>query len=133
MCVREISDILNLLQYACRNWEDIGTVGKLRLGKISICFCSDNHACTHTVFYETCWRENVKYLCKACVAPIAFTIMQFKEGVQYSGQCDFSGSLEIRKSHQGSSEKLMLVLKPVWSNCWLWSPRHFKTMQCDIF
>lgn len=37
------SDILNLLKCAPKNLEDVGTVRKIRLRKISICFFSDNH------------------------------------------------------------------------------------------
>lgn len=98
-----------------RNWKDIETVGKLKLAMISICFCSDSHPCL--LFYETCQKENVKYIYKAYVAPIAFIIIQFKEGVQYLGQFDFSRLLEIRKSCHGSSEKLMIILKPIQLNC----------------
>lgn len=81
----EMSDILNLLKYAPKNPEDIGTVRKLRPGEISICFCSENHPPT-LCFIKHAEKKMWKIFCKVCATPIAFIVIQLREGIQYSGQ-----------------------------------------------
>lgn len=71
---------------------DIGTVRKLRLGKIWMCLCSASHPC-YGVFYETCQKENAKYFFKVFATTITFIVIQFREGIQYLGQFNFSGLL----------------------------------------
>jgi len=96
----------------------------LRFGKISIFFCSTIPPCC--VLCNMLKRKCEIPLQSLC-NPYCFHHYTVQGGnTVFRTVCDFSGSLGIRNSHQGRSQRLMPVLKSVWLNCWPWSLGHLK-------